>query len=131
MKRGGWLAVGCALVVVGCGESPNQGGDDLTMISHGDGAGKDAAGVGDAAGDGAVSDDGRAPQPDLVPEVDATCDNTPKSCGPPGACVDCTNNLAGNQCVNNACGCNSAADCPMGTACDPNAHTCGASCANG
>ncbi len=140
MKRGIGFAValaGCSLMVVGCGNDANQGGDDLTMMGHADlvMGGQDAPAPTDAAEDANVGDagggDALGPQPDMVPEVDATCANTPQSCGMPGACADCTNSPSGNQCVNNACGCNSQADCPMGNACDPNTHACSGSCANG
>jgi hypothetical protein len=59
----------------------------------------------------------------------AGCANTPQSCGPAGACVDCTNNTFGHVCVSSTCGCNSANDCPAGSACDPNTKQCSASCA--
>lgn len=74
--------------------------------------------------------------PDLVPPPDLAippCANTAKSCGLPGMCADCTMSPTGSACVMvagaQACGCNSEKDCPVGTACDPEKHVCGAACA--
>ncbi len=60
-----------------------------------------------------------------------SCDGTPKSCGAPGACVDCSMSTVGTACVKGACGCVTSADCPAGSACDPVTATCSTSCAGG
>jgi hypothetical protein len=103
----------------------------------------DVAMVGDlAAADTAVPPDQSVPLDsaqaiDMAVPVDleipsdfgmAMCANTTKSCGPAGMCVDCTNSAAGHACVSDACGCQSATDCPVGTACDPRTSRCGTAC---
>src|SRR5262249_43819941 len=50
------------------------------------------------------------------------------ACGTSGACIDCTGNAAGSACLGTKCGCNSAADCPTGHACDSATKTCTTSC---
>jgi hypothetical protein len=50
-------------------------------------------------------------------------------CGASGACADCAAAGAGHVCLpSRQCGCNTAADCPVGLACDTSAHVCGPSC---
>src|SRR5947209_2089279 len=101
-----WLGV-LAIAAIGCG--------DTTQMAPADLAGADFAGV-----DFAI--------PDLA-GADFTCAGTPKSCGASGACVDCASSSAGALCVNGACGCAGQGDCPSRSACDTQAHVCGAACA--
>ena len=53
---------------------------------------------------------------DAVPDGPA-CDDSPRSCGPAGACVDCTGNAQGGACVMGACGCKTPEDCSGGRTC--------------
>jgi hypothetical protein len=56
--------------------------------------------------------------------------NLPTGCGP--NCLNCTNNNAGHICyVGRTCGCNVPTDCPVGYACNTNAHQCTTSCVGG
>jgi hypothetical protein len=138
---------GGAFALIGCGNGNGMGEDDLTMSPKPDltmtGGGPDglsqdlsmadlsmdmSAAMDDmAGGDIAMWGGG-----DLAGPTDGPppCQNTPQNCGTPGACVDCTNSANGHQCVTNACGCNSEADCPAGNACNPNTHLCQTACAN-
>ncbi|MSP58780.1 MAG: hypothetical protein EXR72_00280 [Myxococcales bacterium] len=51
------------------------------------------------------------------------------ACGKSGACVDCAGSVGGKACrVTQTCGCDQAADCPAGQACDLVAHTCTTKC---
>ncbi|MSP59006.1 MAG: hypothetical protein EXR72_01475 [Myxococcales bacterium] len=69
------------------------------------------------------------PDPDMA-KPGPDCLNTQQSCGAIGACMDCTGNQGGQACVALKCGCNSAADCPKGFACQANGQ-CDATCAGG
>ena len=70
---------------------------------------------------------------DLTLAVDlpgvSPCDGGSRSCGEPGACIDCSGNTVGAACVSGVCGCQTFSDCPIGNACDPKVHKCSASCA--
>jgi hypothetical protein len=60
-----------------------------------------------------------------------TCQNgvAANACGPGGLCADCTSAMAGHACrANQQCGCDQAADCPPGQACNPMTHACGTAC---
>jgi hypothetical protein len=53
----------------------------------------------------------------------------PSTCGAAGgACLDCTLDADGHACVSGGCGCNSASDCPGGTACDTTTNKCTNQC---
>ncbi len=52
------------------------------------------------------------------------------ACGSGSACVDCTTSMSGARCRSGKCGCNTADDCPTGTACGPD-HVCTPSCTSG
>ncbi len=64
--------------------------------------------------------------------TDGFCSSTgaPNVCGTGGGdCIDCTAASTGHVCLGGACGCNSVADCPSGTAC--NNHVCTTDCTGG
>src|SRR5205807_769102 len=53
------------------------------------------------------------------------------ACGPSmGACVNCLNDAKGHRCIATSlqCGCASAADCPVGMACDVTTAICTTTC---
>ena len=129
-----WLVLG--LLVVGCG-------DDTNPTSTPDAPPIDAPRPIDAAIDAAIDApaidapaNGEAGMPDAMAdaEIDAMtiCFGTATSCGPnPASCTNCSGNSTGTACINNAtgtCGCNAAADCPVGRACDTTTHLCTTTC---
>lgn len=64
--------------------------------------------------------------------------NVASACGNSGTCAVCTGSTpAGDQCINGACGCNAATDCPAATsiaagrACNLSTHTCTDLCGSG
>jgi hypothetical protein len=134
MKRVLVASLGLVVAVAGCGNDNNGGIDDLTMAGKVDQSMPkgDGGGGGDAASkDGALPDLGPIADLAYTGDGEAPCANNAQSCGTPGNCADCTNATNGHMCVANVCGCNSSADCPSGSACDPAKHTCGTGCANG
>lgn len=56
--------------------------------------------------------------------------NTSSACGPSGTCLDCANSPStGFACLSNGtCGCTTADDCPLQTACDTQTGQCSAQC---
>lgn len=53
------------------------------------------------------------------------------TCPISGGCIDCLLASTGHACTAGACGCNGAADCPSGTACNVTTHTCSPTCGSG
>ncbi|MDB4995945.1 MAG: hypothetical protein JWM74_3377 [Myxococcaceae bacterium] len=52
-----------------------------------------------------------------------------ETCGASGTCTDCSKNFTGKACMGDGkCGCNTAADCGAGYACDTTTHACTQAC---
>jgi hypothetical protein len=128
---------GCALNRAGLGEIPDASVDGRARVDGGDrveaaadsnesheGGGRDAS-IDDAM-PSADSGSDAAPGPDAAP-----CQGITSSCGPPGACADCTNDPRGSHCLGETCGCAAYSDCPVGQACSLQTNTCTTSCAGG
>src|SRR4051794_40221337 len=97
------LVIGALVAISGCEPQRGQGADEQD-------GGSDAASATDAhtvdprPPDAAPPAD-LAPPPDLMPPPDlrGVCAATTTSCGPAGACFDCTGAPVGQACVTGAC----------------------------
>ena len=107
--------------------SSDADGDDGATEDMGD-AGDDGDG-GEDAGDAGVDTGAGEDSATDASEAGAPCSGNAMSCGPAGACVDCTGSMLGHQCMGQACGCNVPGDCAPGSTCGGN-HQCVQTCVN-
>jgi hypothetical protein len=125
-----WLVLG--LLIAGCGDDTTPTGTPDAPSSIDAPRTIDAPMIDAPAIDAPANAEGGMADAMADAELDAmtVCFGTTASCGQnPAACTDCTGNAGGSACINNmTCGCNAAADCPVGRACDSTTHLCTTTC---